>query len=203
MIAMAGQKDGFKGERSIVMPPMITEVERRDPLASSLYVTDLGYYPRAYNHFCERKKPITENVLIYCVEGMQTPHRIAPHIMIAEILPADMPWADKATGWGGYVMPWEFYNTFNYADKRLACIHTDYVSTTGEYTDKTNSAQLKYGALPLKYGIDPNMTGAQAGNDLIIYRYPIPQAFIDESNGPVLQIRDVNVIPQYKLNITF
>ena len=66
---MAGQRDGFKGERSVVLPPMITQIERQDPLASSLFVTDIGYYPRAYNHFRERKEPITENVLIYCVEG--------------------------------------------------------------------------------------------------------------------------------------
>ncbi len=32
---MAGQKDGFKGERSIVLPPMITEIECQDPLANS------------------------------------------------------------------------------------------------------------------------------------------------------------------------
>lgn len=37
---MTGQKDGFKGERIVVLPPMVTAIERQDPLASSLYVTD-------------------------------------------------------------------------------------------------------------------------------------------------------------------
>ncbi|MDO5385614.1 MAG: AraC family transcriptional regulator, partial [Rikenellaceae bacterium] len=40
-------KDGFSGERSIVLPQMIVDMEREDPLASSLYVTDIGYYPHA------------------------------------------------------------------------------------------------------------------------------------------------------------
>lgn len=110
------------------------------------------------------------NEIILCVPCNSSSSWTANY-MIAEVLPADMPWADNAAGWGGYVMPWDFYNTFNYADKRLACIHTEYVSTTGKYMDKSNSQQLKYGALPLKYGVDPNMSGAQAGNDLVIYRY--------------------------------
>ena len=91
--------------------------------------------------------------------------------MTAEVLPADMPWTAQASGWGGYVMPWDFYNTFKSEDKRLACVYTNYTTASGKYMDKTNSQQLKYGALPLKYGKDENMTGAQAGNDLVIYRY--------------------------------
>ena len=91
--------------------------------------------------------------------------------MTAEVLPADMPWTAQSTGWGGYVMPWDFYDTFNSADKRLECVYTNYTSTTGKYWDKANSPQLKYGALPLKYGKDQGMTGSQAGNDLVIYRY--------------------------------
>ena len=62
-------KDGFQGEQQVVLPPMIVEKESNDPLASSLYVTDIGYYPQAVHHYRERKKPIAQYVLIYCVEG--------------------------------------------------------------------------------------------------------------------------------------
>jgi AraC-like DNA-binding protein len=62
-------KNGFSGERSIVLPEMIIEMERQDPLVSSLYITDIGYYPHARRHFRERHEPIRQNVLIYCVEG--------------------------------------------------------------------------------------------------------------------------------------
>ena len=40
-------KDGFKGEQCIVLPKAITNIIERDPVASSLYITDIGYYPKA------------------------------------------------------------------------------------------------------------------------------------------------------------
>jgi len=67
---MKGLKEGFQGERKVVLPPMIVDMMHRDRLASSLYVTDIGYYPNASNHYCERRTPISQYVLIYCVEGM-------------------------------------------------------------------------------------------------------------------------------------
>lgn len=134
-------------------------------------IMDLGVYGLQANYAdVFNINNADNNEIILCVPCNSSASWTANY-MIAEILPADMPWADKSAGWGGYVMPWDFYNTFKPTDKRLECIHTDYVSINGRYTDKTNSNQLKYGPLPLKYSIDPNMTGAQAGNDLVIYRY--------------------------------
>lgn len=136
----------------------------RDIIALGVY----SLQPNYVDVFDITKKD--NNEIILCVPANGSASWTANY-MTAEILPADMPWAEKSTGWGGYVMPWDFYNTFNAADKRLECVYTNYTTATGRYMDKTNSAQLSYGALPLKYSVDPNMTGAQAGNDLIIYRY--------------------------------
>lgn len=136
----------------------------RDIIALGVY----NLQPNYADIFAVDNKDNTE--IILCVPANSSSSWTANY-MVAEVLPADMPWAEKATGWGGYVMPWAFYNTFNYADKRLSCVHTDYYNTSGKYMDKTNSAQLSYGALPLKYGLDPDMTGSQSGNDLVIYRY--------------------------------
>lgn len=66
---MKKRKDGFHGERSLVLPPEVVEMEAKDPLASSLYVTDIGYYPAAQYHYRERPEPIAQHVLIYCVSG--------------------------------------------------------------------------------------------------------------------------------------
>lgn len=63
------QKDGFTGERSIVLPQMVVDMEMADPLVSSLYITDIGYYPKAENHYRERKEAIGQYVLIFCMEG--------------------------------------------------------------------------------------------------------------------------------------
>ncbi len=91
--------------------------------------------------------------------------------MTAEVLPADMPWTDKSQGWGGYVMPWNYYNTFEEGDARRSLIVPSYTNKNGQLMTSTTSTQLSYGALPLKYGKDPEMTGANSGIDLVIYRY--------------------------------
>ena len=48
-----------------MLPPDIVEMEAKDPLASSLYVTDISYYPSALYHYRERTAPIPQHVLIY------------------------------------------------------------------------------------------------------------------------------------------
>lgn len=63
-------KDGFRGERAIVLPSFIVEELKKDVLGKELYITDIGYYPRANFHYRERsKKEANEYILIYCVEG--------------------------------------------------------------------------------------------------------------------------------------
>ena len=67
---MAKLKDGFKGERSIVLPPFVVEELKNETLSKELYITDLGYYPQARFHFRERTaKEALQYILIYCMEG--------------------------------------------------------------------------------------------------------------------------------------
>ena len=40
-------KEGFKGERIVVLPGFLIEELKRDPLGRELYITDIGYYPHA------------------------------------------------------------------------------------------------------------------------------------------------------------
>lgn len=69
-------RDGFKGERSIIMPEIILRMAKADPVLSTLHITDIGYYPHATHHYRERKVPIDQCVLIYCVNGSGT-YRVA------------------------------------------------------------------------------------------------------------------------------
>lgn len=62
-------KDGFTGERTIILPMVIQEMIEEDPVISSLYVTDIGYYPKAKYHYRERNESIDQYVLIYCTDG--------------------------------------------------------------------------------------------------------------------------------------
>lgn len=66
---MIKRKDGFSGERAIVLPPSIVQEMENDVYSSILHITDIGYYPKAYHHFRERNEPINQFVFIYCIEG--------------------------------------------------------------------------------------------------------------------------------------
>lgn len=87
---------------------------------------------------------------------------------LAEVLPTDYPWAEKATGWGGFVMPWDFYDTFEKEDKRLKGIVDHYTNKSGV---KITRSDMKKGAIPIKYGLDPEMIDGKCFIDVVIFRY--------------------------------
>ncbi len=63
-------KDGFKGERSIILPQVIIEELKEGTITRELFITDIGYYPKAKYHYRERNNNESKQfILIYCVEG--------------------------------------------------------------------------------------------------------------------------------------
>lgn len=66
---MEKKKDGFIGQRAIVLPHAIVETLTANDITRMLYITDIGYYPQADNHFRERENGSPQNILIYCVDG--------------------------------------------------------------------------------------------------------------------------------------
>ena len=62
-------KDGFMGERSIVLPDMARNTCADDAYLSQLYATDMGYYPHARHHYRERTEGAAQYILIYCIKG--------------------------------------------------------------------------------------------------------------------------------------
>ncbi len=102
-------KDGFKGERALVLPQAIVRQMENNPLTSQILISDIGYYPHAEYHFRERMEPISQFVLIYCIEGrgwFQTNgpvHYLEKDKMV--ILPAGIPHryaADENDPWTIY-----------------------------------------------------------------------------------------------------
>lgn len=63
------KQDGFPGQLSYVVPEKILVHVRNNPKMSDLYLTDIGYYPRARYHFRERENGIDQMILIYNIEG--------------------------------------------------------------------------------------------------------------------------------------
>lgn len=66
---MERKKSGFLNERAIVIPKDILNRNSLNPLTSLLYLTDIGYYPKAQGHFRERKTGCSQHILIYCNDG--------------------------------------------------------------------------------------------------------------------------------------
>ena len=63
-------KDGFKGERWIVLPSSVVKKIKEDEFGKELYITDIGYYPQAAFHFRQRiKEEARQYILIYCISG--------------------------------------------------------------------------------------------------------------------------------------
>lgn len=63
------KKDGFLGERMVVLPTQVFTEYARHPLVRRLYLTDVGFFPRAKHHYRERKEGIEEFIFIYCTDG--------------------------------------------------------------------------------------------------------------------------------------
>jgi len=63
------KKEGFKGQESIVVPELIRNEMRQNPMTNLLHVTDIGFYPKARHHYRERPDGCSEHVLIYCMDG--------------------------------------------------------------------------------------------------------------------------------------
>lgn len=90
-----GIREGFMGQKMVVVPRNIRETIKKNGLINKLYLTDIGYYPNAGNHFRHRKEGADEYILIYCLEGdgwiklNQQTYRITPNSYF--IIPAGTP----------------------------------------------------------------------------------------------------------------
>lgn len=67
---MIRKKEGFAGQQSIVLPrKILAEAILHQPVMEWLYITDIGYYPKAQYHFRQRVHGIDQHILIYCMKG--------------------------------------------------------------------------------------------------------------------------------------
>lgn len=66
----ARKREGFEGQRLIVLPKKIsTDFLTKDPITRQVYITDIGYYPKARGHYIKRSSGVGQHIIIYCVEG--------------------------------------------------------------------------------------------------------------------------------------
>lgn len=63
------KKDTFKGEKMLVLHKKAIKKIQKNVFSNGLYVTDIGYFPKAQYHYRKRKNGCTEYILIFCVDG--------------------------------------------------------------------------------------------------------------------------------------
>ncbi|MFT3739656.1 MAG: AraC family transcriptional regulator [Breznakibacter sp.] len=61
--------EGFRGEKAIVTPYNIRHYQAKNAITRQMYITHIGYYPRARFHFRERPRGTAEYIFIYCEAG--------------------------------------------------------------------------------------------------------------------------------------
>ncbi|GAB3425901.1 RagB/SusD family nutrient uptake outer membrane protein [Niabella aquatica] len=163
-------------------------------------IINLNYYQLETNYekiFSADNKGNRE--LIFVVTG-EARDAYGNHTYV-NILPGDFLSPNGSSqsldGWNGHRMPWSFYDSFNEEDLRRKL-------AWARYTNKSNQAvnlrNTDIGALPLKYGIDPQAFGIWAGNDKVLDRYAEVLLFkaeaLNELNGP--NTESINLINQIR-----
>jgi AraC-like DNA-binding protein len=61
--------EGFKGQKAIITPYNVRNLQSVNPITKQLFITHIGYYPHAKYHFFKRTAGANENIFIYCAEG--------------------------------------------------------------------------------------------------------------------------------------
>lgn len=64
------KKEGFQGQKLIVIPKQVINSKCvKNEMINALYITDIGYYPKARFHYMERPHGTEQHILIYCNDG--------------------------------------------------------------------------------------------------------------------------------------
>ncbi|TDO94911.1 RagB/SusD family nutrient uptake outer membrane protein [Flavobacterium sp. 245] len=117
------------------------------------------------------------------------------NMWLAHVMPGNYvdPSGQSIEAWGGYKMPWKTYDKFNPADKRLKQLLAKYPTDGGAILD-ARAAGME-GAIPKKYGIDPDASGEEHSTDLVVWRYAdvllSMSEVINEINGPTQEAYDL------------
>ncbi|MCB9210519.1 MAG: AraC family transcriptional regulator [Ignavibacteriales bacterium] len=115
--------DGFKDQKSIILPQQIIEECKNHPVIRNLFITDIGIYPNANEHFRQREKGCNQYILIYCIKGKGWIKSNDKKVIINEnefyILPPIFPHsygADVKSPWSIYWLHFSGHQSFFFED---------------------------------------------------------------------------------------
>lgn len=64
-----GKAEGFRDETYLIVPTESFAEYMEHPLVRGAYLTDVGFFPKAKEHYREREEGADQYILIYCTEG--------------------------------------------------------------------------------------------------------------------------------------
>lgn len=156
------KSEGFNGQRAIVLPDKVIKSYNTSAMISNVFITDIGFYPKAKFHYRERENGITQHILIYCVDGRGWLQIEGKEIQVERdqfiIIPAGMPHkygSDDKTPWSIYWMHFKcatelsdllttngtsFSRSLTFSDQRITLFDSMYHILEKGYSD----ANLQY-----------------------------------------------------------
>jgi AraC family transcriptional regulator of arabinose operon len=122
-------KEGFIGQRMIVVPPDVKRSVGKNELINDFSLTAIGYYPHASFHDRERKLGTNQYILLYCTEGKGLIELESQKISISPntffIIPKNVPHHYKSS----VQDPWTIY-WVHFKGKKADVIYTRYLNRT-------------------------------------------------------------------------
>lgn len=101
--------EGFKGEKAIITPYNVRNLQRENKITRQLFVSHIGYYPKAQYHFRERENGTNENIFIYCEEGKGWIEYNGERFNLSKNQVFILPANEKHAYGADYANPWSIY----------------------------------------------------------------------------------------------
>lgn len=154
------KKDGFNGQKAIVLPAKILKTCEESELIHHLFLTDIGFYPKAKFHFRERSNGVSQHILIYCIDGKGWVNLDNRELEMSRgyyaIIPADTPHqygSDEEDPWSIYWMHFK-----GKASQQIAGLlsknHTQHTSFIHFSDDRIRLFDTLYKTLEAGYSAD-------------------------------------------------
>lgn len=160
---------------------------------------------REYKDIFTLENERNHEIIWACIETRSTNMQLWQ----AHVLSGEYPTKNEnIQKWGGYRVPWTFYDTFDENDKRLEVLVGDFIGTDGKHYNKDNpGAVLIDGAMPVKYGEDPVATGEESQVDWVVYRYAdvitlLSEAIVRKNNAVTQEAVDLLNMIRNRAGIT-
>ena len=154
------KKEGFEGQKAIVLPHSVIHMLEKNPITAPIHITDIGYYPSAKYHYRARQHGCKQHILIFCVDGKgwfklnKRKYDVLPENFF--LIPSDTPHsygADDTKPWSIYWI--HFKGSLSiHVSKKLAGINQIYPVKDDAIDDRLHLFEEIYQTLDNGYSID-------------------------------------------------